>query len=312
MLIFFIFILSLDLIFLLINSLFNIKMREIVSIHIGQAGIQLGNACWELYCLEHGIKPDGTRMHESEISPVLAPQLETENGFSTFFEETSHGKFVPRNLYVDLEPTVIDQVRTGLYSKLFHPEQLLNGKEDAANNFARGRYTIGRDLIESTLDRIRKLADRCEGLQGFFLYQSVGGGTGSGFSSMLLERLNADYGKKSKLNFCLYPSPHISTAVVEPYNAILATHALMEHTDATFMLDNEAIYDICRRSLNLERPAYSNLNRLVAQLISSLTSSLRFQGSLNVDINEFQVNLVPFPRIHFLLCSYSPIIGVER
>jgi len=77
-------------------------------------------------------------------------------------------------------------------------------------------------------------------------------------------------------------------------------------------LDNEAIYDICKKSLDIERPNYTNLNRLVAQVISSLTASLRFDGALNVDINEFQTNLVPYPRIHFLLCSYAPVISSEK
>lgn len=61
--------------------------------------------------------------------------------FSTFFSETGAGKHVPRALLLDLEPTVIDEVRTGTYRQLFHPEQLVSGKEDAANNFARGHYT---------------------------------------------------------------------------------------------------------------------------------------------------------------------------
>lgn len=78
------------------------------------------------------------------------------------------------------------------------------------------------------------------------------------------------------------------------------------------ILDNEAIYDICRRNLDIERPTYTNLNRLIAQVISSLTASLRFDGALNVDITEFQTNLVPYPRIHFMLSSYSPIISAEK
>ena len=83
------------------------------------------------------------------------------------------------------------------------------------------------------------------------IFNTVGGGTGSGLSSLLLERLSVGYGKKSKLAFCVYPSPQVSTAVVEPYNAVLATHSLLEHTDVAVMLDNEALYDICRRCLDI-------------------------------------------------------------
>jgi tubulin alpha len=281
-------------------------MREIISIHIGQAGVQTGNACWELYCLEHGISPDGT------IPSASSSSGKESDAFNTFFSETSSGKHVPRCIMVDLEPTVVDEVRNGTYRQLFHPEQLLSAKEDAANNYARGHYTIGKEMIDLTLDRIRRLTDQCTGLQGFLVFHSVGGGTGSGFGSLLLERLSVDFGKKSKLDFCVYPSPQVSTAVVEPYNSVLSTHSLLEHTDVAFMLDNEAIYDICKKNIGIERPTYTNLNRLIAQVISSLTASLRFDGSLNVDINEFQTNLVPYPRIHFMLCSYAPLLGKDK
>jgi len=235
-----------------------------------------------------------------------------DDAFNTFFSETGSGKHVPRALFLDLEPNAIDVVRTGTHRSLFHPEQMISGKEDAANNYARGHYTIGKEIVDLALDRIRKLADNCTGLQGFLVFNSVGGGTGSGLGSLLLERLSVDYGKKSKLGFNIYPSPQVSTAVVEPYNCVLSTHSLLEHTDISVVLDNEAIYDICRRSLDIARPSYINLNRLIAQVISSLTASLRFDGALNVDINEFQTNLVPYPRIHFMLSSYAPVISAAK
>jgi tubulin alpha len=282
-------------------------MREIISIHIGQAGVQVGNACWELYCLEHGIQPDG------QMPSDTTPGVESENDpFNTFFSETSSGKHVPRAVFIDLEPTVIDEVRHGPYRQLFHPDQMLSGKEDAANNFARGHYTVGRDIVDVALDRVRRLADSCTGLQGFFVFHSVGGGTGSGLGTLLLERLSVDYGKKCKFGFTVFPSPEVATSVVEPYNSVLSTHSLLEHTDVSVILDNQAVYDICRNKLGIKRPSYKNLNRLIAQTISSLTASLRFEGSLNIDINEFQTNLVPYPRIHFMLCSYAPVVSAEK
>lgn len=67
-------------------------------------------------------------------------------------------------------------------------------------------------MIDNVMDRVRKLADGCTGLQGFLVFHSTGGGTGSGFGSLLLERLSVDYGRKTKLSFAIAPSPKISTA----------------------------------------------------------------------------------------------------
>ncbi|KAI9983054.1 hypothetical protein PInf_006971 [Phytophthora infestans] len=225
-----------------------------------------------------------------------------DDAFNTFFSETGAGKHVPRAVFVDLEPVSATKCAPYL------PPALPPG----ADHFWQGRcrqqlrachYTIGKEIVDLVLDRIRKLADNCTGLQGFLVFNAVGGGTGSGLGALLLERLSVDYGRKSKLGFTIYPSPQVSTAVVEPYNSVLSTHSLLEHTDVAVMLDNEAIYDICRRSLDIERPTYTNLNRLIAQVISSLTASLRFDGALNVDVTEFQTNLVP---------SYAPVISAEK
>lgn len=101
---------------------------------------------------------------------------------------------------------------------------------------ARGHYTIGKEQIDVVMDKVRRLADNCTGLQGFFVFHSFGGGTGSGFGALLLERLSTDYGKKSKLEFSVYPAPKTSNSIVEPYNSVLTTHTTLEHSDCSFMV----------------------------------------------------------------------------
>jgi len=279
-------------------------VREIISVSVGQGGIQLGNSIWSQYCAEHKISANGTMTAEDR-----------ENGdeyFLTFFEETSAGQFVPRNIYVDLEPTVIDDVRRGKMASMFHPEYLVNAKEDAANNFARGHYTVGKEMMDIVSDRLRKLVDNSENVQGFMATHSVGGGTGSGMGMLILERLAVDYRKKSKIGFEIYPSPNISTCIVEPYNGLLSTHWLLDHTDVSLVLDNEALYDICQKKLDIKRPSYTNLNNIICKVVSSMTAAIRFDGELNVDMNEFQTNLVPFPRLHFMTTSLAPVLSEKK
>ncbi|XP_054289114.1 tubulin alpha-4 chain-like [Macrosteles quadrilineatus] len=282
--------------------------RECISIHIGQAGVQMGNSTWELYCLEHGIDRDGRLM--SNIDDATGDS--TRSGCETFFSLSESHRFVPRAILADLEPTVIDEVRTGPYKGLYHPEQLLSAKEDAASNFARCYYSMGGPMERAIMQRISKVTEDCDGLQGFFVYHSLGGGTGAGLTALLLEQLACEYPKKSRLEFLVYPSPKVSSSVVEPYNSVLMTHKCMDNADCSFIVDNEALYDICMEKLDIERPTYVNLNRVIGQTVSAVTASMRFDGALNVDMNEFQTNLVPFPRIHFPLISYAPIISKSR
>lgn len=116
---------------------------------------------------------------------------------------------LPSDFFFDL-----DEVRTGKYKHLYHPEQLITGKEDAANNYARGHYSIGKEMIDVVMERCYKLAENCSGLQGFFVFHSFGGGTGSGFTSLLMQKLSQDFGKKSKLEFVVYPAPQVRYDVI--------------------------------------------------------------------------------------------------
>jgi len=290
------------------------QVREILSLNVGQAGCQLGHAVWKQYNKEHGVKPE-TPWDPTEYLGDKAT-AETKDGAlikaKTFYDTSGDNQMIPRNLFIDLEQSCIAQIKKGALGKQFNGEYYLFGKEDAANNFARGHYTVGKEKMDAITEKVKSIVEACDNLQGFLMCHAVGGGTGSGLGMLILERLAVDYRKKSKIGFEIYPAPSISTCIVEPYNGLLSTHWLLDHTEVSLVLDNEAMYEICQKKLQLNKVSYGQLNKLCAKSISCMTAALRFEGDLNVDMNEFQTNLVPFPRLHFMTSSYSPVKHVKN
>lgn len=181
------------------------------------------------------------------------------------------------------------------------------GQSGAGNNWAKGHYTEGAELVDSVLDVVRKEAESCDCLQGFQLTHSLGGGTGSGMGTLLISKIREEYPDRIMNTFSVVPSPKVSDTVVEPYNATLSVHQLVENTDETFCIDNEALYDICFRTLKLTTPTYGDLNHLVSATMSGVTTCLRFPGQLNADLRKLAVNMVPFPRLHFFMPGFAPL-----
>merc|ERR1711950_63014 len=150
-------------------------------------------------------------------------------------------------------------------------------------------------------------AEGCDCLQGFQMCHSLGGGTGSGMGTLLISKIREEYPDRMMCTFSVFPSPKVSDTVVEPYNATLSVHQLVENADEVMVIDNEALYDICFRTLKLTTPTYGDLNHLVSAAISGITCCLRFPGQLNSDLRKLAVNLVPFPRLHFFMTGFAPL-----
>ncbi len=184
---------------------------------------------------------------------------------------------------------------------------MLIGQSGAGNIWATGHYTEGAELIESVLEVIRKESEGCDCLQGFQLTHSLGGGTGSGMGTLITSKIREEFPDRIVSTFSVVPSPKVSNVVLEPYNATLSVHQLVENTDETFCIDNEALYDICFRTLKLKSPNYSDLNQLITSTMSGVTTSLRFPGQLNADLRKLAVNMVPFPRLHFFMPGFAPL-----
>ncbi|MCP9265006.1 beta-tubulin [Dirofilaria immitis] len=273
-------------------------MREIVHIQAGQCGNQIGSKFWEVISDEHGIDPLGQYHGDSDL------QLERIN---VYYNEVQKQRYVPRAILVDLEPGTMDSVRAGCFGQLFRPDNYVFGQSGAGNNWAKGHYTEGAELVDSVLDVIRKEAEACDCLQGFQFTHSLGGGTGSGMGTLLISKIREEYPDRIMTTFSVVPSPKVSDTVVEPYNATLSVHQLVENTDETFCIDNEALYDICFRTLKLSTPTYGDLNHLVSATMSGVTTCLRFPGQLNADLRKLAVNMVPFPRLHFFMPGFAPL-----
>ncbi|XP_015729712.1 tubulin beta-3 chain [Coturnix japonica] len=273
-------------------------MREIVHIQAGQCGNQIGAKFWEVISDEHGIDPTGSYHGDSDL------QLERIN---VYYNEASSHKYVPRAILVDLEPGTMDSVRSGAFGHLFRPDNFIFGQSGAGNNWAKGHYTEGAELVDSVLDVVRKESESCDCLQGFQLTHSLGGGTGSGMGTLLISKIREEYPDRIMNTFSVVPSPKVSDTVVEPYNATLSVHQLVENTDETYCIDNEALYDICFRTLKLTTPTYGDLNHLVSATMSGVTTCLRFPGQLNADLRKLAVNMVPFPRLHFFMPGFAPL-----
>lgn len=160
------------------------------------------------------------------------------------------------------------------------------------------------------MDVVRREAEGCDSLQGFQITHSLGGGTGSGMGTLLISKIREEFPDRMMATFSVVPSPKVSDTVIEPYNATLSIHQLVENSDETFCIDNEALYNICQRTLKLPQPNYEQLNGLVSSVMSGVTTSLRYPGQLNSDLRKLAVNLVPFPRLHFFMVGYAPLTSI--
>jgi len=293
-------------------------VREIIHVQVGQCGNQVGCAFWEAVSKEHDInskigmkwqKPAGGDIADADGDGLPDELEKVDVYFRGTSEERMTCKWVPRAVLVDLEPGTMDVIKASSLGPAFKPDNMCFGNNGAGNNWAKGHYTEGAELVDSVLDRVRLEIEQCDAPQGFQIFHSLGGGTGSGMGTLLLLKIRDAYPDRITCTYSVYPSPKVSDTVVEPYNAVLSSHQLLENSDETFIIDNEALYNINYNILKNNQPTYEELNSLIAQACCGITSSLRFPGKLNGDLRKLGVNLVPFPRLHFFLVSQAPLLS---
>mmetsp|Transcript_17923 Transcript_17923/g.32719 ORF Transcript_17923/g.32719 Transcript_17923/m.32719 type:complete len:435 (-) Transcript_17923:313-1617(-) len=246
-----------------------------------------------------------------------------------------------------MECGVIQEMLRGPIGEVLDTRHMVSDVSGAGNNWAHGHEVYGKQYGGAILESLRHAAEECDSLQGFLLLQSLGGGTGSGVGSYIMEMLADEFSSTYRLASSVFPSED-DDVVTSPYNAMLSLARLVEHADIALPLENQALIDIANRSGVEESGAhphhhpssglpsssssasasssssnavavgasrgstrkpkpFDSMNSIVASMLLHLTSGMRFPGSLNVDLSDLAMNMAPFPRLHFLVSGFAPL-----
>ncbi|SBT43809.1 tubulin epsilon chain, putative [Plasmodium ovale wallikeri] len=289
-------------------------VREIIFLHVGQCGNQLGHEFWSVAIKEHLNKKI------NEKKELIGKYSFMNDSVSSFFEHVDENfnlsqkeSLKARAILIDTETGVASEIMKSSISPYLDENNIFTQQSGAGNNWSQGYMYYGR-MYESLIDNvIRKNVEKCDSLQSFYITSSLGGGTGSGLGSYILEMLSDNY-KQIKFSNCVFPSA-CDDVITSPYNSFFALTKIHEFSNCVLPVSNDALLNILNskklKEKENDKNDYSKMNNIVANVIVNLTSSMRFEGSLNVDINEICTNLIPYPFFNFMLSSLSPCIETE-
>eukprot|EP00397_Hematodinium_sp_SG-2012_P012137 GEMP01012299.1.p1 GENE.GEMP01012299.1~~GEMP01012299.1.p1 ORF type:complete len:498 (+),score=96.95 GEMP01012299.1:122-1615(+) len=301
--------------------------REVITIQVGQCGNQVGCRFWELALCEHGMQ------RKQSSSPIFDESLSSffrnvDTRYKDFKDLPCDGSTPIRTLkaravLVDMEQGVVNSLLRGPLRDIFDHRQLITDVSGAGNNWAHGHEVYGPKYAEALSETIRRTAEACDSLQCFLLLHSLGGGTGSGVGSYILEMLEDQFPEVFRFVSCVAPAKE-DDVITSPYNAMLSFRSLINSAHCVLPASNDALIGMCNRmdsqlqgkgnkveprnaNVMSDKKPFDRMNSIVAEVLSHLTASMRFEGSLNLDLNEITMNLVPYPKMHFLLSSLSPL-----
>jgi tubulin epsilon len=244
-----------------------------------------------------------------------------------------------RALLIDMDSGPLEETMRSPLGSLFDETQFIKDVSGSGNNFGHGNREWGPIYRASIEEGLRKNAELCDSLQTFLLTHSLGGGTGSGLGTYVLALLEDLYPEVYRFTVSVFPSEENDDVITSPYNSILATKELIDHAHCVLPIDNHSLQLFAKleaeqKSKSLGQSAraassrssaapvpppanslgkkrerdkgFNEMNSVAARMICNLTASSRFHGDMNVDLNEICTNLVPYPRMHFLMTSLSP------
>lgn len=269
-----------------------------INVQIGSCGIHLGTNFWEDLSNEYGLDESGKPQNPNLSLPKL----------HLHYNESLSGHYKPRSIIADLcndSQNFLNSIKSNIQC---NPENCIFSY-GPGHSWPNGFYSDGNEILDKTLDIIRKETEKCEIFQGFQFFHSLGGGTGSGFGSLLLSKLKDQYAGNFFTAFSVFPSFKVSDNVIEPYNALLGINYLIEYADGVMVFDNDALHEMCFRRLKISSPDLNDFNYLASMAISGATCFYRLPVEGFNSLSKLVVNLVPEPRLHFFSIALAPVIS---
>ncbi|XP_020392795.1 tubulin epsilon chain isoform X2 [Rhincodon typus] len=306
-------------------------MTQSVLVQVGQCGNQVGCRFWDLVLREHANVNKKGIYDEALGNFFRNVDTRSTNGDDINLHKGIIRSLKARAVLVDMEEGVVNELLQGPLRDVFDSKQLITDVSGSGNNWAVGNKQYGSLYRDRILEVIRKTAEHCDCLQCFILIHSMGGGTGSGLGTFVLSLLEDEFPEVYRFVTSVYPSAD-DDVITSPYNSVLAMKELTEHADCVLPIENQSLIDIVNKinqmansgksanaikhqstlisgqsKVKQQEKPFDAMNNIVANLLLNLTSSARFEGSLNMDLNEITMNLVPFPQLHYLVSSLTPL-----
>jgi len=269
-------------------------MVEKISLHVGQAGVQIGYSVWSLLTYEEGITKRG--FDEYAQDDVV---------HDVCFQEKADGKWIPRTMFLDSEKVVIDEKICGSdMGSIFAEEFQISCYEDSANCYARGKFSNYLEMQEDCMVAVRRLSEQCNRLTSLTQFGSFNGGCGSGTANAFLTTVR-DMFPKTQLNaHTILAAKDTVDIITQPYNNVLGFAEGNSLVDARYCYDNQTM---SQRIQHIMKAAFKpvnhgSMNHLIAMVYSTLTASPRFMSSDTEP--TMGINLTPFPS----LCMTTPAL----
>lgn len=275
-------------------------MAEIVQIHVGQCGIQIGENFWQKLIDEHKIDKNGYFYGKENETFLL-------DNANVHLEHDSKNRYTPRTVLIDLESNVLENIQQSELTSILKKEDMIYSNSGSGSIYGIGHYIEGPKLRDKYMECIRKKIEKCDKFYACNLIFSLAGGTGSGLGTRIVDYLREEYSNIKINTFNVIPNEKTKSNSYQVYNSVLSIHNMLDYTDFNLFYDNNALSKVCLNRMHIKSPNLFDMNNLISRTLLGITACDRFSSQIKVGLAKLQYNLNYGSRFHI----YVPNITIQ-